>query len=1342
MTETGYEKLRKAFPKFHEDCDPTHKEIQVIAGIDVKTISEIRTKVKGKNKSTLDKLFSAYNLDPDETTDYELKSKSTNSQKETSALAQVDNQNNNPADNQKNTQLSIQKFCCQEVVDKVEEIAQEHLQVFVGRETDLRRLDQFLVNHESGLMLVTAGAGFGKSALLANWRQKQLSKNYFVAYHCFNYRYETTRSLENAYRHLLAQLSNHYQLNLHSLPNNEIELRDRLYSSIKDIVANREHPCIFLIDSLDEADSPFERPFPPRLPEGVFVIASCRVDSDEVPSYLQTWKEVTKSTLILKRLNRSAIQEWLSHYRNEVLDRYFDDSNFVDKIYELTKGFPLYIRYLIEDLALASKNGEELEEVLEQTPKGFDQYVAKQINALDNLGLSELHRKFFALLTVAKGELSGIDIKGIAQIKDQDLRILQQTPKIVRWLKVSGQQFSFIHPLLAKTFAQNLGDEAEEILQKLLNYCSRWSEHFSSYALRLYAQHLLEMERFDDLQNLAKDSEYAIAQRKYLPNELDLNLKTVRISLKSAALRDDAVSMTECFFIYAQRQTEIIESPLQAFRVATLERALRAADLYEPQSQVIWYLLLAWESHKKGSRKEAQEILKQLKSKNLPCFSDYYREEDKQLIPENYIIIFLLKKIYHIDVEMFKDLYLRLLDDMSIARMCPLLIEEDISFCETAKKIASDIFAHNSRGYAFSEIGKTLARQGKIEKALEICDIISDRYSGNYHSCSSIFKEIAIYQSQHEDQEFEKAIESFARIEDSIHKYEAIQAMIPYLARAKKFNLISNTIKDIRYKPSILFVDEAKERYKYSAKQFSKAIQILDSALDLSKLEAEHDQPHIIQYIAEGFAFIGDENKALSVISKIDGKNPDYYQSIALAKVASVLAKKGNTDSASNLIALALKQAGSCEYQKVDAIDQIKSIQKQIESNFKNSSCNLKPISTLISNLNEDIISSQIVSLQTRISFIDPEEIKDIKQYLLVRYYVEKNNFIEAICQANIIKNNYRKLRTLIQVASAQYKNGQLIESLDIFENIFAISKNLDHHESEWFIDLIVVSLSDLGECSKALELIEKIELEWFRLCPLSTLGVSCAKNNKLEFVEKVLEYILFCVNNSFSSNLPELRSDESDKEYILSESGFYAVKTCLMAKNCQFEEALKISNGIRSCSINHSRKESKIFVIEELSRVDIDKALELLEGFLCKGWSNSDSNLWILSINSFAKIAQIQAKDGNLPLAKSIFKMALTKIDMIREEKYKSQALARVIFYQIKAGFFSWAIETTQMILDGRSEHLVEIAFKFADLQDKKNFKKILFMLPGNFHNSYSLCLSLIRLYPKQADALITVVP
>ncbi len=1335
LTETGYEKLRQAFLTFHGNSDPTREQIKEIADIGVDTISEIRVRVKGKNESTLEKLFSAYNLDLDETDYEQVKPKKTSFQKEVSELAQVDNQNDNPADNRKNTQLPTQKFCCQEVADKVEEIAQEHLQVFVGRENDLRDLDQFLVNHTSGVMLVTAGAGCGKSALLANWRQKKLDKNYFVAYHCFNYRYETTRSLENAYRHLIAQLSNYYQLNLDSLPNNEIELRDRLYSSIKDIVADKEHPCIILIDSLDEADSLFERPFPKKLPEGVFIIASCRVDSDEVPSCLQTWKEVTHSTLSLERLDRLAILKWLNHSRNEVLGQYFDDSDFIDKIYELTEGFPLYIRYLIEDLVLASQNSKELEEVLEQTPQGFEQYVAKQIRDLDKQDLPELHRQFFALLTVAKGELSGVDIKAVTGINDRDLRILRQNPNIARWVKISGQQFSFTHPLLAKTFAQNLGDEAKEIMQELLNYCSRWSEHFSSYALRLYAQHLLEVERFDDLQNLAKNSEYAIAQNKHLPSESSLNLKTVQIALESAAQRDDAVSMAECLFIYAQRKTDIVASklPLETLREAGVKSALQIADLYEPEVQVLWYLLLAWEAHEKGDKEDAKKILQQLKTKKLPHFVDRVIYNQDRFLYESGTVIFLLLKVHNINIEIFKEVYPKLLDDMSIARMCCQMVEEKPDHVALVIGIANNISDSQSKEYAYSWIGRELAKNGDISNALHICNTYLSSYVGtdeydidSYH-ISAIQEEIAIFYSK--NQEFELFFSCLGKIKSPAAKYETLKSAIKNLAKANRFDLISKAVDCINYKRSILLVDQAKELY--NADQSSEASQILDSTLDFLKLEEKSDQIYITQYIAEGFIFIGNEKKALTVIKSVSGENSDYHQSIILSKVARVLKNNGKDQSAFRLFSLAYNQANKCQDPE--------RIKKEIESIFNESLNERGPDTTKVQPKDDvDTVSDKILNSLEK-PFVEHEDIDDIKQIILSDFYARTNNFAKAFEHVNMISHCSRQLRIMVKIASMQYKKENSIESIKTFERAFEISQDLDFDEKEWLIDLIILSLSKLGEFPKALELIEKIEDEFFRLRPLVTLGVESAKSSKILFTEKVLEKS----NKILLEIYDEYLNNEQNKIYFDSEAGIYNIRSFLAIKQGKYEEALDLTGFIRTYSINSGRNEAKVFIAEELARTgSLDKALQLLEKFLYKSWSDFDSGLWLSVIDSFAEVACLQVEAGDKPRAKSIFDMALTKANMILNEKSKSQALASIVCFQIRAGFESWAMETLEIILNERSCHLLEIAFAFADRQDKKNFKRILSMLSISVRNAYDLCLALLQLYPEQAEDLIKVIP
>ena len=85
-----------------------------------------------------------------------------------------------------------------EIQAQVKRIVSEYTQQpFEGREGEKHRLDEFVMNNVSGVLLVTAAAGFGKSALLSHWQQTR-QEDCFIAYHCFSYRYEKTRSVEGA----------------------------------------------------------------------------------------------------------------------------------------------------------------------------------------------------------------------------------------------------------------------------------------------------------------------------------------------------------------------------------------------------------------------------------------------------------------------------------------------------------------------------------------------------------------------------------------------------------------------------------------------------------------------------------------------------------------------------------------------------------------------------------------------------------------------------------------------------------------------------------------------------------------------------------------------------------------------------------------------------------------------------------------------------------------------------------------------------------------------------------------------------------------------------------------
>lgn len=408
-----------------------------------------------------------------------------------------------------------------EVVDKVEQTISEYTQLFVGREEERQKLDIFLQENSSGLFLVKAPAGCGKTALLANCVKEWQNKDCDIACHFFT---ERTRPVESAYRNLIRQLDtdNDFADNLSS--NNKDDLRQMLYNCLR-AGTQTGKPVIIVIDGLDEAGETFLPPFPNPLPENVFVIASARAEEGQEPKYLEDWTDNGES-LHLERLSKSAIAQWLREAGNDELAGFADDTSLVDQLDKITQGFPLYLNCLIDELLHhAPKQRQDVQELLAQTPKSFEEYVQQQIKRLDELDLPDERWQFFALLAVAKGALTKEDIKAVTKMRDRQLRQMHLCWQVTRWMRITTDNiYAFAHPLLATTFAAQLGDEAEDALQNLIDYCSHWQEHQRDYALRYYPEHLRDENRWEELYAIARNPDFAAIQDKQLPNEPDLPL--------------------------------------------------------------------------------------------------------------------------------------------------------------------------------------------------------------------------------------------------------------------------------------------------------------------------------------------------------------------------------------------------------------------------------------------------------------------------------------------------------------------------------------------------------------------------------------------------------------------------------------------------------------------------------------------------------------------------------------------------------------------------------------------------------------------------------------------------
>jgi hypothetical protein len=512
-------------------------------------------------------------------------------------------------------------------------------QGFVGRKEAMERLNRFVATNPNGVAIVYAPAGYGKTTFLAHWiRQVEETGGWLsgdgetvvaIVRHFFSPTMHLSPSPSNACAHLLAQLTR-----LSDQPTPIPDRDEERWSALRNFLANLKLPegvnkLVIVLDGLDDAEREVE-PFD-KIPEGLFVVVSGRWDGEgELPDYLKEWAEFTEF-ISLKALSEEELREWLRAAGDGELAQFAENDDFVRMLREKTDGLPLFVRYLMDDLLQAVKEGKSPEQVLERTPSGFSEYVREQFGQLAKLVRNEKGvRDLFALLTVAKGALRQDEVEELTGLFALDLADLPH--QVTRWFSIGKTRssadmptadmatYSFAHPLLAEEFRRHLGREARQMEERLLKWCENWREHPSlPYILRHYADHLYdkwqmtnEQMTYDALCRLALDPDFKQAQTKHLPDEPNLPLKTVQLALKVAIQLEDALMMARLLIEHAKRAQSEAETPLQAWRKGHRGKAFdMATDFVFKQDYklgTLWSLLLARVAESEGERDWAEAV--------------------------------------------------------------------------------------------------------------------------------------------------------------------------------------------------------------------------------------------------------------------------------------------------------------------------------------------------------------------------------------------------------------------------------------------------------------------------------------------------------------------------------------------------------------------------------------------------------------------------------------------------------------------------------------------------------------------------------------------------------------
>jgi hypothetical protein len=256
--------------------------------------------------------------------------------------------------------------------DKVEAFREEYLVndqpdrsvPFGGRNDDLRRLDRWLADAGSPPRFLLSGpAGRGKSALLVRWIKSLQDEaegadshdRWRLVFMPISIRFNTNRP-EIFYQGLAARLAQILGESLLPPPTNSVPYYEERIRALLDIVVERQMRVLLVIDGVDEAlGGQFSAHWFPRAPGArLRIVVSARWQVDDLRA--RGWAERLRWTQAaaaesheLALLDHSAVHEVLIK-SGGLVDALASRPEIIDRLYILSQGEPLLLRFYVEDL--------------------------------------------------------------------------------------------------------------------------------------------------------------------------------------------------------------------------------------------------------------------------------------------------------------------------------------------------------------------------------------------------------------------------------------------------------------------------------------------------------------------------------------------------------------------------------------------------------------------------------------------------------------------------------------------------------------------------------------------------------------------------------------------------------------------------------------------------------------------------------------------------------------------------------------------------------------------------------------------------------------------------------
>jgi hypothetical protein len=391
---------------------------------------------------------------------------------------------------------------CGEVAEQVRDLLDQNSKAFIGRETDLAKLDAFVENNPRGLATVIAPAGYGKSALLTAWISHRREEGDFVARHFIARRKLATVGVIASLKHLLCQIRAYRGEFSSSTPESEYDLEKEISSRLNVPAAPKER-LIVVLDGIDESDGFFPGFGCRKLGQGIYIVLGVRAQAKPQPKLLKPWLDVAphdlpKTPLDLGPLSSDDLHLWLRTAIAKPIG--LDDRAIIAALERATDRIPLFLRFMIESLVERfDRNTSNAAKIsLESIPVSFTDYVRNELDNLHGLGREAWGydvRMLFAVLTQVLAPIAVQELRSISR-EFRELNLKGLDHRVERWLAVAGtdqqRTYIFAHQKLAEVFA-GLLDETEEARNCLCEHCERtWNIADNNYALVFAPDHLIQ----------------------------------------------------------------------------------------------------------------------------------------------------------------------------------------------------------------------------------------------------------------------------------------------------------------------------------------------------------------------------------------------------------------------------------------------------------------------------------------------------------------------------------------------------------------------------------------------------------------------------------------------------------------------------------------------------------------------------------------------------------------------------------------------------------------------------------------------------------------------------------